>query len=139
MPLFQVLWYDIIKLTKAREPVRFAPVVQNKEEYFMTICIGAKIKELRKRDMKKQKKIEKSMEFRKYYLSEFQLYDGEVYVTFNIVAIDTNKNEITVAISNRGRIRVTTYDLLTDNDGSFYFEYGVDYEKINVNDFEGGK
>ena len=89
--------------------------------------------------MKKQKKIEKSMEFRKYYLSEFQLYDGEVYVTFNIVAINTNKNEITVAISNRGRISVTTYDLLTDNNGSFYFEYGVDYEKINVNDFVGGK
>ena len=91
--------------------------------------------------MKKQipKKIEKSMEFRKYYLSEFQLYDGEVYVTFNIVAINTDKNEITVAISNRGRISVTTYDLLTDNNGSFYFEYGVDYEKININDFEGGK
>ena len=91
--------------------------------------------------MKKQvqKKIEKSMEFRKYYLSEFQLYDGEVYVTFNIVAINTEKNEITVAISNRGRISVTTYDLLIDNDGSFYFEYGVDYEKINVSDFEGVK
>ena len=89
--------------------------------------------------MKKQKKIEKSMEFKKYYLSEFQLYDGEVYVTFNIVAINTDKNEITVAISNRGRISVTTYDLLTDNNGSFYFEYGVDYEKINVNDFEGVK
>ena len=91
--------------------------------------------------MKKQsqKKIEKSMEFRKYYLSEFQLYDGEVYVTFNIVAINTERNEITVAISNRGRISVTTYDLLTDRDGSFYFEYGVDYERINVSDFEGGK
>ena len=89
--------------------------------------------------MKKQKKIEKSMEFRKYYLSEFQLYDGEVYVTFNIVSINTDKNEITVAISNRGRISVTTYDILTDNNGSFYLEYGVDYEKININDFEGGK
>ena len=91
--------------------------------------------------MKKQssKKIEKSMEFRKYYLSGFQLYDGEVFVIFNIVAINTDKNEITVAISNRGRISVTTYDLLTDNNGSFYFEYGVDYEKINVSDFEGVK
>jgi len=89
--------------------------------------------------MKKQKKNEKSMEFRKYYLSEFQLYDGEVFVTFNIVAIDTSKNEITVAISNRGKISVTTYDLLTDNNGSFYFEYGINYEKININDFEGVK
>ena len=83
-----------------------------------------------------KKKIEKSMEFRKYYLSEFQLYDGEVYVTFNIVAINTNKNEITVAISNRGRISVTTYDLLTDSNGFLYFEYGIDYEKINIGDFE---
>ena len=91
--------------------------------------------------MKKQvqKKIEKSMEFRKYYLSEFQFHDGEVFITFNIVAINTNRNEITVSISNRGRISVTTYDLLTDNNGSFYFEYGVDYERINVSNFEGGK
>ena len=66
--------------------------------------------------MQKQskKKIEKSMEFKKYYLSEFQFHDGEVFITFNIVFIDTSKNEITVAISNRGRISVTTYDLLTD-------------------------
>ena len=87
--------------------------------------------------MKKQssKKIEKSMEFRKYYLSEFQFHDGEVFITFNIVSIDTNKNEITVAISNRGRISVTTYDLLTDGNG-YFFEYGVDYEKINIDDFE---
>ena len=89
--------------------------------------------------MKKQvqKKIEKSMEFRKYYLSEFQLYDGEAFVTFNIVDINTKNNEITVAVSNRGVISVTTYDLLTDNNG-FFFEYGVDYKKININDFEGG-
>ena len=86
--------------------------------------------------MKKQNQIKKSMEFKKYYLSEFQLYDGEVYVTFNIVSIDTNKNEITVAISNRGRISVTTYDLLTDSNGFLYFEYGIDYEKINIDDFE---
>ena len=89
--------------------------------------------------MKKQKKIEKSMEFKKYYLSEFQVHDGEAFVTFNIVAIDTSKNKINVAISNRGRISVTTYDLLTDSNGSFYFEYGINYEKINVNDFEGVK
>ena len=83
-----------------------------------------------------QKKIEKSMEFKKYYLSEFQLHDGEVFITFNIVAINTDKNEITVAISNRGRISVTTYDLLTDSNGFLYFEYGIDYEKINIDDFE---
>ena len=86
-----------------------------------------------------KKKVQRKSEIRKYYLSEFQLYDGEAFVTFNIVAIDTSKNEITVAISNRGRISIITYDLLTDSNGSFYFEYGVDYEKININDFEGVK
>ena len=85
-----------------------------------------------------KKKVQRKSEIRKYYLSEFQLYNGEAFVTFNIIAIDTSKNEITVAVSNRGRISVTTYDLLTDNNG-FFFEYGVDYEKINVSDFEGGK
>ena len=82
-----------------------------------------------------KKKVQRKTEIRKYYLSEFQLYNGEAFVTFNIIAIDTSKNEITVAVSNRGRISVTTYDLLTDNNG-FFFEYGVDYEKIRINDFE---
>ena len=83
-----------------------------------------------------KKKVQEKTEIRKYYLSEFQLYDGEAFVTFNIIAIDTSKNETTVAVSNRGRISVTTYDLLTDNNGSLYFEYGVDYEKIYTDDFE---
>ena len=83
-----------------------------------------------------KKKVQRKSEIRKYYLSEFQLHDGEVFITFNIVAIDTSKNEITVAISNRGRISVTTYDLLTDSNGFLYFEYGIDYEKINIGDFE---
>ena len=83
-----------------------------------------------------KKKVQRKTEIRKYYLSEFQLYDGEAFVTFNIVSIDISKNEITVAVSNRGRISVITYDLLTDNNGSLYFEYGVDYEKIRIDDFE---
>ena len=82
-----------------------------------------------------KKKVQRKSEIRKYYLSEFQLHDGEAFVTFNIVSIDTSKNEITVAVSNRGRISVITYDLLTDNNG-FFFEYGVDYEKIRIYDFE---
>lgn len=83
-----------------------------------------------------KKKVQRKSEIRKYYLSKFQLYDGEAFVTFNIVAIDISKNEITVAVSNRGRISVTTYDLLTDSNGYLYFEYGVDYEKIRIDDFE---
>ena len=71
----------------------------------------------------------------KFYLHEFKLYDGEEWVTFNIVAFCPKMKEIQVAITNRGKITVTSYELLEDENG-YYFEYGCDYTKINVNDFE---
>ena len=75
-------------------------------------------------------------EFRKYYLSEFELYDGECFITFNIVGIDLDRKEIQVAVSDRGRISVVTYDLMTDKDGRLYFEYGVMFERLHLDDFE---
>ena len=73
--------------------------------------------------------------FRKYYLNEFEYYDGECFITFNIVGIDMARNEITVAISNRGRISVCAFDLKADGD-RLYFEYGPMFEKIDLADFE---
>ena len=35
--------------------------------------------------------VSRTKEFRKYYLSEFELYDGEEFITFSIVHIDTEK------------------------------------------------
>ena len=89
----------------------------------------------KKKKLRKVNKENQVIDYRAYYLREFQLYDGEVDITFNIVAIDTIKEEITVAVSNRGRISVLTYDLLK-NDKGYYFEYGIYYDKININDFE---
>jgi hypothetical protein len=71
----------------------------------------------------------------KFYLHEFKLYDGEAWVTFNIVAFHPEMKEIHVAVTNRGKITVVAYELLKDKNG-YYFEYGCDYTKINVNDFE---
>ena len=45
------------------------------------------------------------------------------------------KNTITLAITNQGKITVTEYDLLCDENG-LYFEYGVEYTKIHVDNFE---
>ena len=78
---------------------------------------------------------------RKYYLSEFDLFDGDHYITFNIVDINTDKNNITVAISSEGKISVCTFDLKSEadclSDGKrLYFEYGLYCEKIAVEDFE---
>ena len=71
----------------------------------------------------------------KFYLHEFAIFDGEAWITFNIVELNELKNEISVAVTNRGRITVTTYDLYKDENG-YYFEYGCDYTKVNINEFK---
>lgn len=71
----------------------------------------------------------------KFYLHEFAIFDGEAWITFNIVELNELKNEISVAVTNRGRITVTTYDLYKDENG-YYFEYGCEFTKININDFK---
>ena len=79
-----------------------------------------------------ENKVFKSDELgKKYYLSEFKLYDGEEFITFNIVDINTEKKEITVAVTDRGKISVITYELLTDGD-RFYFEYSVYEEQLDI-------
>jgi len=72
---------------------------------------------------------------RRYYLSEFSFYDGEHSVTFNIVGIDTEMKEITVAVTDQGKISVCAFDLMSDGERLF-FEYGLYQEKIAVDDFE---
>ena len=70
----------------------------------------------------------------KFYLKEFQFFDGEDTVIFNIVAVESDK--ITVAITRCGKITVTNYDLHSDENG-LYFEYGIaGREHIHIDDFE---
>ncbi|HIS57800.1 MAG TPA: hypothetical protein IAC16_00635 [Candidatus Limadaptatus stercoravium] len=83
-----------------------------------------------------ENKVSQIPEFKRYYLSEFELYDGEEFITFNIVGIDAAKNEIQIAVTNRGKISVITYDLMTDKNGRLYFEYGAMYTRIYPDDFE---
>lgn len=75
-------------------------------------------------------------EFRKYYLSEYELYDGECFITFNLVGVDLDRSELQVAVSDRGRISVITYDLMADKNGRLYFEYGVMFERVYLDEFE---
>jgi len=79
--------------------------------------------------------VSQTQDYRRYYLSEFDLFDGDHFITFNIVDINTDSNEITVAVSNEGRISVCTFDLKVDGERLF-FEYGLYNEKIAVDDFE---
>ena len=70
-----------------------------------------------------------------YYLKEFEHFDGEYYVTFNILDINFDNQTITVAVSKAGKISVIEFDLIGSEDDC-YFEYGPMLEHINVNDFE---
>ena len=69
----------------------------------------------------------------KLYMKEFEYFDGENFVTFNIV--DIKDETITVAVTNQGKISYLDYDLMKDEKG-FYFEYGRTYARINIEDFE---
>ena len=71
----------------------------------------------------------------KFYMSEFEYFDGEDFVTFNIIDMSETTNKITVAVTNKGKISLIDYDLCQDEKGLF-FEYGCTYTRINLDDFE---
>lgn len=71
-----------------------------------------------------------------YYLNEFTLFDGEFDITFNILDVNKDKMTITVAVTKAGKIFVTDYDLKLDKENNLYFQYGVEYTKVNIDDFE---
>ena len=80
--------------------------------------------------------VSQKYQLNRLYLREFQFFDGECDITFNIVDINTEKMIIHIAETNRGRISVVEYDLLKDKKDNLYFEYGIDRNKIEIDDFE---
>ena len=75
----------------------------------------------------------------KFYLKEFQFFDEEDTVVFNILSVDGDKITVTVTKCGNtkcGKISVSDYELHTDKNG-LYFEYGVaGKEHIHIDDFE---
>lgn len=70
----------------------------------------------------------------KNHVTEY--YNGSSFVYFYVEAIDYDKSEIVITISDSGRIYRKTFDLFTDKNGDVYFEYGYAYKKIYIKDFE---
>ena len=68
-------------------------------------------------------------------MPEYDYFNGENFITFDLLEVDDNKREVTVAISDTGRISVRTFDLLFD-DNRCYFDYGCLYTKIYIDEFE---
>ena len=67
-------------------------------------------------------------------MPEFDYFNGENFITFNLIEIDDEKREVTIAVSNTGRISVKIFDLLFDGNRR-YFEYGFSYTKIYIDEF----
>lgn len=79
--------------------------------------------------------VSNSCKAKKGYLAEFDFFDGDGFVTFNIIGYSLDRSEILVAVTNRGKISLVTYDILTDNTGRRYFEYGCMFDRIYIDDF----
>ena len=72
----------------------------------------------------------------KRYMHEYHHFDGDHTVIFNIIEVNEQRREITLAVSDQGRLTQTAYDLKGDMNDP-YFEYGIFGEcKIPVNEFE---
>ena len=72
---------------------------------------------------------------------EYDFFDGDHFITFDIVEINDETNTALIAISNQGRITHDTFDLLEDEKlkdicETRYFEFGLYQERIYINDFE---
>ena len=73
-------------------------------------------------------------QYEHYYLSEFDFFDGEYHCIFNILEI--KENYIICSLNKAGKFSVQEYDLFLDKENKLYFEYGPDFEKIYIEDFE---
>lgn len=74
---------------------------------------------------------------------EYDYFDGDHFITFDIIEVDEDDGKITLAITNQGRITQDTFDLFEDDEideeltnDIRYFEFGLYADKIYLNQFE---
>ena len=79
--------------------------------------------------------VSNSCKAEKGYLAEFDFFDGDNFVTFNIIGCSSDQSEILVAVTDRGKINLVTYDIQTDKTDRRYFEYGCMFDRIYIDDF----
>lgn len=65
-------------------------------------------------------------------MTEFEFYDGEKFITFDLLDINEDKRTVLVVVSDNGRITQREFDLFIDKKG-FYIEYGNAYNKVYLN------
>ena len=63
------------------------------------------------------------------------MFDGDAFITFNIVDVNGECTSAYIAVTDRGRISVSDYPLERDKEGMLYFEYGNLFKRIYLDDF----
>lgn len=66
---------------------------------------------------------------------EYEYFNGENFIIFDIIEVNEDKNQVAVAISNEGKNVEETFDLLKDKNERQYFEYGLYIDKIYIDEF----
>lgn len=69
----------------------------------------------------------------KDFMKEYAHFDGDDYVTFNLIEVDLENMIVHLVETKNGCIKHTDYDLF--NDGALYFMYGLYCNKIYIKDF----
>lgn len=82
-----------------------------------------------------EKEVFKVPEFKQYYLSELEFFDGNEFITFNIVGINVTRNTIAIPVSDQSKISIIGHELMADKDDNLYFEYGCEFRKIYLDGF----
>ena len=73
------------------------------------------------------------------HMSEYSHFDGEAFVTLNIVDINLSKREVLIAVTDRGRITLKTYDINPYKErleGRYFILFGIDEVTIYLDEFE---
>lgn len=81
------------------------------------------------------KKEEIAFRARKKYLEEYEIFDGENFVTFNVLDCSTERNTVTIAVTKQGKISVVEFDLFEDEYEDLYFEYAPELTHIDLDYF----
>ena len=74
-----------------------------------------------------------------YKMKEYSHFDGEAFITLEIVDISLSKREVVIAVTDRGRISLRTYDLNPYKEkleGRLFIQYGIDEITIYLDQFE---
>ena len=71
-----------------------------------------------------------------YKNTSYDYFDGEDFITFDVIAVGEEQRLVFLAVTNRGKITVDNYELSTDPQGETFFYYGSPEQKIYLKNFE---